>query len=109
MYSHRKYVLIQEVCTYTGSMYSYRKYVLRQEACIYTRSMYLHKKYVLRQEVCTYIRSMYLHRKYVLTVDVHNCNNVYLLLHGVEVGFFLEVRGRKTLEVEGAGSNTGET
>ena len=34
---------------------------------------------------------------------------IYSLVRGVGVGFFLEARGRKTLEVEGTGLDTGET
>ena len=90
MFSHRKCVLIQEVCSHTGRMYSY-------------------KKYVHTQEICTHTGSMHLHRKYVLTVDVQTCNNVYILVFGVGVGFFLEAQGHNTLEVEGTGSDTGET
>ena len=72
-------------------MYPYRKYVLTQVVCTHTGSMCLHRIYVPTQKVCTHIIA------------------IYSLVRGVGVGFFLEARGRNTLEVEGTGSDTGET
>ena len=98
MYPHRKYcilyVITQEVCSHTKSLYSYRKYV------------YLHRKYVLIQKVCTVLAQK---------VCTHSGRAIAkmctysLVCGGVRAGFFLEARGRKTLEVEGTGLDTGET
>ena len=98
MYSYRKYVLTQEVCTHTGSMYLYRKYIiLTQEVCTHTGSMYLHRNYVPTQKVRMYSQWTCMITIYSLVVGV------------MGVGVFLEARGCNTLEVEGTGLDTGET
>ena len=66
--------------------------------------MVSHRKHVLIQEVYTYTGSMHSQRKYIIILMC-----TYSLVRGVGVGFFFEARGRKTLEVEGTGLDTGET
>ena len=89
MYLHRKYVFTQEVCTHAGSMASHRKYTLIQEVCTYVRSMHSQWTYI------------------IIIIIIIMCT--YSLVRGVGVGFSLETRGRKTLEVEGTGLDNGET